>query len=175
MGSPTQPPDRGAHRHRTGLAVAAVLGAIWLTACGGPVTPQENETTPVDAPMAQLREEPILSIEPAGVVAEPAVELPADGQLVYTNGISRRFLADSDEALAQAAQETYDAAIAGGWSGEPLSDPGSSGVYGTTLEKGELYLDISYPTSASFDLLDSDEDVLALTTVVSTRSTDLEG
>jgi hypothetical protein len=153
--------------------MAAGLVAQVPLACSGSTTPAPNETVSPDAPLAQLRGEQILAFVPDGVTAEPPVELPADGQLVTTNAISRRFIAQDDAALAAAGQQAYDAALADGWSGDPPSDPGSSGVFGTTLDKGEMSLDIVYQTSRSFDLLESDEDVLALTVVTSTRSTDL--
>lgn len=139
--------------------------------------PTENLTSvtvPADASMKDLRQEPILEFRPAGVVAGDAIELPADGDMVLTNAITRRFVAESDEALAQAGTEEYRSALSDGWEGPALSDPTSSGVFGTTLSKGEMDLDITYSTSASFDLFDSDEDVLALDISLSTRSSELD-
>ncbi len=168
----------GGRRNSNPLRLGAILGAllvgsILILGCSGPTGQETNVTVPPDAPLKQLRSEAILSTELEGLTAEPPVELPADAQLEYTNAISRRYIATDDESLIQAAQQIYDAAIADGWTGEPPSDPGSSGVFGTTLEKGEMSLDLSYQTSESFDLLDTDVDELALMIVISTRSTDL--
>ena len=163
-------------RWRAAVALlAATLGTVVSLGCGSPTAPEPNVTVPPDASMDELRQEPILAFESDSVVAEAPVELPADGQLVYTNAVSRRYVAPDDAALATAGAEAYEMAMAEGWEGPPPSDPGSGGVHGTTLTKGELTLDLTYQTSASFDPLESDEDILALDIVVSTRSSELEG
>jgi len=148
--------------------MVVVIGAISVVSCA-------DKAVSPDATMARLREESIVDFEPTGVTAEPLVELPADKQVEFTNAISRRFVADTEETVAEAGRQIYEAAVADGWLGDAPSDPGSSGVYGTTLAKGEMSLDVTYQTSASFDLMETDEDVLSIDIVISTRSSDPGG
>ncbi len=153
------------------LAVGLV-SLIGLTGCSGPGDPDgTGVANPPDAGLAELRQEAVLENVPAGVEAEEPVEIPADGDLVAINAITRRSVAGDDASLAAAATVMYQAALADGWTGPDFEDPGSSGVFGTTLTKGEMTLDISYRTSASFDLLANDEDVLALDLRMETGST----
>lgn len=139
-----------------------VIGAM----AAGCVDPIENPDVPTpaapDAGMSTLRAEAVTLVRPPGVTFDGFVEDPADGEQKTDNLIYWSFTGASDAALASGTTTIYDAAIADGWSGPPPSDPGAGGVFGTTLTKGELSLDLSYSTSRSFDLLPDDVDALSI-------------
>lgn len=113
-----------------------------------------------------MRAEKIIAFTPADLDDQGITDMPA-GPIDRQNWIVRTFIAPDDETLLKACSEYYDQALDDGWTGPEPSDPGNSGITATTLEKGDLELDISCVTTASFDLLEHDEDEIRLSARIS--------
>lgn len=108
-----------------------------------------------------MRAEKIIAFTPAGLDDQGITDMPA-GPIDQANWIVRTFIAPDDDTLLNACSEYYNRALDDGWTGPEPSDPGNSGITATTLEKGDLDLDISCVTTASFDQMEYDEDEIRL-------------
>lgn len=115
-----------------------------------------------------MRAEKIITFTPAGLDDKGITDMPA-GPIDQQNWIVRTFIAPDDDTLLKACSEYYDRALDDGWTGPEPSDPGSSGITATTLEKGDLDLDISCVTTASFNQMEYDEDEIRLSARINTK------
>lgn len=108
-----------------------------------------------------MRAEKIIDFTPTGLEDKGITDMPA-GPIDQQNWIVRTFIAADDKTLLRACSEAYERALDDGWSGPEPSDPGGSGITATTMTKGEMELDISCATTASFDQFDHDDDRIRL-------------
>lgn len=113
-----------------------------------------------------MRAEKIIDFTPAGLDDQGITDMPA-GPIDQQNWIVRTFIAPDDDTLLKACSEYYKRALDDAWTGPEPSDPGNSGITATTLEKGDLNLDVSCVTSASFDQMEYDEDEIRLSARIS--------
>lgn len=135
-------------KHLPLVTVIVLVSA--LGACSG-----QNST------IRALRNEKIIAFVPEGLEDHGITDMPPALSDRRT-WIVRTFTARSDETLLKACSDYYGRAIDDGWTGPAPSDPGKSGITGTTMEKGDLELDISCGTTDSFDQFEHDEDKIRL-------------
>lgn len=137
------------------MAAIPVFVASSILACApgdrsDPAPPPGAVEVPADEPMDAILNEDITEYRPDGVTYDGKSESRADGYIT-TNFLLWSFVGSSDDAVATAAQQLRDAAVADGWTLTEdfvASTGDGTGLYSAMLSKGSMRMVIDYLTGA---------------------------
>ncbi len=152
--------DRFRSIRRSAALGVVTCTAVLLVACA----PQQPDGAadvqiPLSDGLKEVTAEPILAAQPAGVTRSASIDEPADnGAFSPFNTAIRTFSAPSEQAAAAAAGDLLTQALADGWTGSGLEDPGGGGVPTAVLTKGAFVLEISYTTEVYKQNWPNDDD-----------------